>query len=259
MISEQAIRSCLKHEGLNIKIFDLIDSTNSEAKRMALSCDASGGMVPTLLVAKKQTAGRGRMGRRFVSDLGGIYMSLVYVTEGALSTAVSITTAAAAVVAEAIETVSGEPMKIKWVNDIYNDRGKVCGILAETVSVGEKTAVIVGIGINVGNSDFPEEIQGIASSVGVIGDKANLLIAQIADGLICCAENPDAISYMRAYRNRFMLEGKTVDLIQGGEKICVGKVVGVDDCGGLLLLPDGKTDVMIVRSGEVSVREKKTN
>ncbi len=258
MISEHMIKAHLKHENLNIKIFEVIDSTNSEAKRMALSHDSQDSFTPTLLIAKKQILGRGRMGRRFVSDLGGIYMSLVYVISDPLSDAVSITTAAAAVVADAIESVVGAPMKIKWVNDIYNDHGKVAGILAEAVSVGERTAVIVGIGINTGASDFPEEIQSIASSIGDLDGRESLLIAKITDGLLTCAENPKDRSYMTSYRDRFMLAGKTVDLIVGGERTGSGKVVGVDDNGGLLLLPDGQNDPIVIQSGEVSVRESKT-
>lgn len=257
MISEHMIEAHLKHKKLNIRVFDVIDSTNSEAKRMVLSQGDQVRFNPTLLIAKEQTSGRGRMGRRFVSDLGGIYMSLVYVTEKPLSDAVSITTAAAAVIAEAIESVVGSPMKIKWVNDIYNDRGKVAGILAEAVSVGERTAVIVGIGINTGASDFPEEIQSIASSIGDLDGQENLLIAKITDGLLACAENPTDRSYMTAYRERFMLAGKTVDLIVGGERTGHGRVVGVDDNGGLLLLPNGEREIITVQSGEVSVRETK--
>ncbi|MBE6619722.1 MAG: biotin--[acetyl-CoA-carboxylase] ligase, partial [Ruminococcaceae bacterium] len=147
--------------------------------------------------------------------------------------------------------------KIKWVNDIYNDRGKVAGILAEAVSVGERTAVIVGIGINTGASDFPEEIQSIASSIGDLDGQENLLIAKITDGLLTCAENPTDRSYMTAYRERFMLAGKTVDLIVGGDKTGRGRVVGVDDNGGLLLLPNGEREIITVQSGEVSVRETK--
>ncbi len=257
MISEHMIKAHMKHKKLNIRVFDVIDSTNSEAKRMVLSQGDHVRFNPTLLIAKEQTSGRGRMGRRFVSDLDGIYMSLVYVTEKPLSDAVSITTAAAAVIAEAIESVVGAPMKIKWVNDIYNDRGKVAGILAEAVSVGERTAVIVGIGINTGASDFPEEIRSIASSIGDLNGQENLLIAKITDGLLTCAENPTDRSYMTAYRERFMLAGKAVDLIVGGERTGRGRVVGVDDNGGLLLLPNGEREIITVQSGEVSVRETK--
>ena len=257
MISDRSIKEHLTCENLNIKIFDIIDSTNSEAKRMILSQGDLKDFAPTLLIAKEQTLGRGRMGRRFISRLGGIYMTLVYVTAEPLSSAVSITTAAASVVARAIETVSGAPMKIKWVNDVYNSCGKVCGILAETVSVGAHIAVVVGIGINVGKAEFPEELRGIASSIGEIDGRENELVATIADGLLKCAENPKDRSYMHEYRKRFMLEGKTVDLIRGGERVGGGKVLGVDDDGGLLLLPDGQAQAVTIQSGEVSIREKK--
>ena len=257
MISEQAIRSHLKHEKLNIRIFDVIDSTNSEAKRMVRK--GADCFVPTLLVAKEQTAGRGRMGRSFVSRRdGGIFMTLLYIANAPLESAVSITTAAAAVVAQAIESVTGRDMKIKWVNDIYDGQGKVCGILAETASVGGKLAVIVGIGINTGTPDFPEELKGVASSIGELDGQEGLLIAKITDGLLTCAENPKDRSYMSAYRERFMLTDKIVDLIVGGEGRGCGRVVGVNDSGELLIIPEGQTCVTVIQSGEVSVREKKT-
>lgn len=256
MITEQAIRSTLIHNNLNILLFDVIDSTNSGAKQIAKEC--ADGFVPTLLVAKEQTAGRGRMGRRFFSRRdGGIFMTLLYPSTEPLESAVSITTAAAAVVAQAIESVTGRDMKIKWVNDIYDGQGKVSGILAETVSVGSRLAVIVGIGINTGISDFPEEIKGIASSVGELYGREGELIAKITDGLLTCAENPKDRSYMSAYRERFMLTDKIVDLMVGGEGRGCGRVVGVNDSGELLIIPEGQTCVTVIQSGEVSVREKK--
>ena len=257
MVSRQAIISHIKHEKLNIRLFDVIDSTNSEAKRIAK--ENAEGLAPTLIVAQGQTAGRGRMGRSFVSHRGdGIFMTLLYLSDEPMSDAVSITTAAAAVVAQAIESVAGRDMKIKWVNDIYDERGKVCGILAETVSVGSRLAIIVGVGINTGVPDFPEELEGIASSIGEIDGKEGILIAKITDGLLLCAENTKDRSYMQAYRERFMLAGKAVDLLQGGERTGGGRVVGVDDNGGLLILPDGQDCVTVIQSGEVSVREQKT-
>lgn len=257
MICEGLIRDRLEQKDVKIKIFDVIDSTNSEAKRMVLLNAEQGEHVRALIVAREQTLGRGRMGRDFFSRAGGIYMSLVYATDAPIGDAVSITTAAAAVVAQAIEDVSGAPMRIKWVNDIYNDKGKVSGILTEAVALGGKTAIIVGVGINIGEVDFPEELSGIASSVGEIDGKESLLIAKIADGLLRCADAPLDRSYMVEYRKRFMLDGKSVDLIRGGERVCGGVVVGVNDDGGLLLLPDKEADVITVQSGEISVREAK--
>ena len=255
MICAERLRE-LMGDIARVEVFDLIDSTNTEAKRLAPTCAASG--KPVLIVAKEQTAGRGRMGRSFLSRADkGIFMSLLYFTSDGLSSAVSVTTATAAIVAEEIEAVSGRPMKIKWVNDIYNDRGKVSGILAETLSVAPGAfAVIVGIGINLGEDDFPEELRSVASSIGDIDGKEELLISNVAKRISLHGEAPENREYMQAYRKRFMLDGETVDLIRGGERIMSGRVVGVDDDGGLLLIPDGESDVMSISSGEVSVRKK---
>lgn len=242
-----------------VTVFDLIDSTNSEAKRMAQSLAEAGELSPTLIVAREQTAGRGRMGRSFLSRADmGIFMSLLYFTKNGLESAVSVTTATAAIVAEEIESVCGEPMRIKWVNDIYNRHGKVSGILAETLPVGKDTlAVIVGIGINTGAEDFPEELRSIASSIGDISGKEEVLISEISKRILSHATDPESREYMKAYRARFMLEGETVDLLQDGERINSGRVMGVDDDGGLLLIPDGEREAIVIRSGEVSVRTKK--
>lgn len=243
----------------HVTVLDIVDSTNAYAKRTAVESAETGELSPTLIVAREQTAGRGRMGRCFLSRADrGIFMSLLYFTQGGLESAVSVTTATAAIVAEEIELVCGEPMRIKWVNDIYNRHGKVSGILAETLPVGKDTfAVIVGIGINIGEDDFPEELRSIASSIGDISGKEEVLISKISKRILSHATDPKNREYMKAYRARFMLEGETVDLLQNGERIGSGRVIGVDDDGGLLLIPDGEREAIVIRSGEVSVRTKK--
>ncbi len=257
MLNSERLTS-LMGDTAQVMVFDLIDSTNAEAKRIAQNISESNSRMPRLLVAREQTSGRGRMGRSFLSRAGrGIFMSLLYFVGGGLSDAVSVTTATAAIVAEEIERVCGKPMKIKWVNDIYNDRGKVAGILAETLPVGGgKFAVIVGIGINIGEDIFPDELKNIASSIGDIEGKEDLLISEIAKRILLHASHPEGREYMAAYRKRFMLEGAEVNALQNGEIITSGRVVGVDDDGGLLLVPDGERDTVTVRSGEVSIRIK---
>ena len=247
------------NQALKVTYFDVIDSTNAEAKRQAPSLYEARDNIPRLFIARSQTVGRGRMGRSFLSRAdSGIFMSFLYFTEKPLYDAVTVTTAAAAIVAEAIESVADRPMRIKWVNDIYDDVGKVCGILAETLSLSpDLRAVIVGIGINTGELDFPEELQGIASSVGDISGREELLISRIADKLLLHAEAPENTEYMTEYRKRFMLTGERVCLMQNGEITDEGIVLGVDDRGGLLFLPDGKGETVAVHSGEISVRIKK--
>ena len=148
MLDGQKIKEIVE-ESIEVVLLDVVDSTNSLAKRRAGELAAVCDLAPRLFVAREQSAGRGRMGRRFSSRAGaGIFMSILYFTDKPLVDAVSVTTAAAAVVAEEIERLTGESMKIKWVNDIYSDKGKVCGILAETVTVqnsdgGESTFAIL--------------------------------------------------------------------------------------------------------------------
>ncbi len=252
---KEKIEERLEDQDVQVIVYETIDSTNAEAKRQAQSGALS---TPTLLVAKEQSAGRGRLGRNFLSRSGcGIYMSLLYFTGGELKDAVSVTTAAAVCVARAIERQIGGKMRIKWVNDIYNRRGKVAGILAETVRVGERYAVIVGVGINTGQEDFPEELVSIASTVGELDEMARCqVIADITDALLEHAENCADRTYMREYRDRFMLMDKAVNVIKDGETVMSGTVKGVDDEGGLLVMPLGENQPVVIRSGEVSVRIK---
>ena len=136
-----------------------------------------------------------------------------------------------------------------------DERGKVAGILAETLSVGDATAVVVGIGINTGEDDFPEEIRGIAASIGEVDEAAReRIVLKIAQSLLGHAKNPADLGYMAGYRQRFMLEGATVDLLRAGEIIAHGKVLGVSDDGGLVFLREGEDTPEIIRTGEVSVR-----
>jgi len=252
VICENDIKKKLKRENVNLKIYDCTDSTNFRAKEHAHNCNI---YEPVLFVANEQSAGRGRLGRSFLSRAGkGIYMSLLYFTEKELSEAVSVTTAAAAIVAEAIEFVTGKAMLIKWVNDIYNDRGKVCGILTESVAIEGKNAIIIGIGINTEEIEFPEELRSIASGIGDLSGMEGQLIARITDNLLCFADDPHDKSYMDFYRARFMLNEKKVVLYVGGERISTGTVLGVDDNGGLIYLPDDENKSKTVYSGEVSVR-----
>lgn len=238
-------------DGIRVIEYECIGSTNAEAKEYAARATS---FEPTVFVAREQSAGRGRLGRSFLSRRGrGIYMSLLYFTKSELSDAVSVTTRAAVVVARSIEMITGEPMRIKWVNDIYNSRGKVAGILAESLSVGDKRAVIVGVGINIGEDDFPPELASIASSIGQVSEEQRRkMIELVACGLLDVTSD----DYMCEYRKRFMLCGERVELFSAGESLGCGTVLGVSDDGGLIFLRDGKTDAEIIRTGEVSVRKK---
>ena len=238
----------------NCKIFcfDSIDSTNTEAKRYISRVS---DFTPALFIANSQTAGRGRIGRSFFCRKGcGIYMSLLYFSSAPICDIVSITTSAAVAVAVSIEKLVGREMKIKWVNDVYSSDGKVCGILVETQKLDEVTAVIVGIGINTGNCDFPPELKNIASSIGDISGKEASLVDDIVKKLLIQAQAPLDRSYMTEYRKRFAWLGADVDLLSNGETVASGKVLGIDDDGGLIFLPHGEAQAKTVTSGEISLK-----
>ena len=239
-------------DGIKLIEYDCIGSTNAEAKEYARSAES---FEPVVFIAREQTAGRGRLGRSFLSRRDrGIYLSVLTFTDGALSDAVGITTRAAVIVSRAIEEGTGNPMKIKWVNDIYNHKGKVAGILAESVSVCGRTAVIVGVGINIGDDDFQGELASVASSIGQIDECGREeLIESVVNGLIYGYE----LDYMREYRKRFMLQDERVELFSAGESMGCGTVLGVDDSGGLIFLADGEQNARIIRTGEVSVRKRR--
>lgn len=248
------IKNKLAPMGVDVVAFDVADSTNTRAKMYA--ADAA-DQTPVLFLAREQSAGRGRLGRSFISQPeGGIYMTLLYFVQGDLSGAVTVTTATAVAAASAIESVTGEKMGIKWVNDIYNDHGKVAGILVESLSVKNGYAVAVGIGINVGVTEFPLEIRDVASSLGALdADQKSQLVESICKGILDHATHPQNKEYMSQYRRRFILQGKTVDIYVSDRFALRGVVDGVDDDGGLIVSHDETKTVF--SSGEITVRSVK--
>ena len=132
LISAEGIRLFLEDPQVEIKIFDAISSTNLEARQLAVSGMAGHG---SFVVAMEQTAGRGRRGREFYSPKGsGIYLSVILEPKGTLEGSLLITTAAATAVYKAVKEVCGVKLGIKWVNDLYKDNRKICGILTEAVT-----------------------------------------------------------------------------------------------------------------------------
>lgn len=229
--------------------YRVTDSTNTVAKRKIFQ-HAS---LPFVVLAGKQTAGRGRMGRSFYSRGSGIYMSFAFKATS-LCSAVSVTTAAAVAVTKALCECCESDFQIKWVNDVYQNGKKVCGILTEAVSgVGNESFVVVGIGINIGKTRFPKELQDIAGWVNLTSTREEL-VAKITNLLNEFAKDTQDRSYMDFYREHFMLLGAHVTAISDGESIR-GRVVGVDDDGGLLLLREGDTAPTRIFSGEVTLRQ----
>lgn len=257
LISAEGIGTCLseKYKDINIVALKEIDSTNNEAKRLI----AKGSDKTTLIIAECQTAGRGRLGRSFYSpSQTGIYMTLIINTDEDISDAVSITSAAAVSVVCAIQSLTDKKPKIKWVNDIYLEDKKICGILTEAVSdfeTGSVQSIIVGIGININTSIFPDEITEVATSLGSLGITRNRLVAEITNNLLGFAENLSDKSYLDVYRKHSMVLGKEINYYKNKEKFS-GTAIAIDDKGGLVIRNDNGTE-SILNSGEITIRIKK--
>ncbi|MBQ7322784.1 MAG: biotin--[Clostridia bacterium] len=253
-LSAERIRTALDEERIAIDVYDELDSTNSEAKRRA----RAGDRRPTLILAESQSGGRGRMGRSFFSPAGaGIYMTYLWHPDAAAIDAVSVTTAASVAVLRALLTLPalhGRELGIKWVNDVYLDGKKVCGILTEAVTdpaSGRVTSVLVGIGINVLPTAFPPELADIATAIGGDVDRSTLAAAVLRE-LLNIQKDPDPYAHMACYKAYSTVIGKRVNTIRA-DAVTPGRVLDIDPTGGLVVeREDGSIEV--IHSGEVSLR-----
>lgn len=252
-LSEAGVRAALPEDAgeLAVRVYRALDSTNQEAQRLL----AAGAGCPMLILAEEQTAGRGRRGRAFYSPAGeGLYMTLALRPRAPLSEATLLTAAASVAVAEAVEALTGRACAIKWVNDVYLDGKKLCGILTEASGSFEMDAVssaCVGIGVNVRNRAFPEELAATACSLLPSEVSRNRLAAQIAGHLLHYSRRLAEREYMAGYRARSMVLGREVCYARDGREVRA-LAEAIDDDGALIVrLPDGKTDAL--RAGEVKL------
>lgn len=242
-----------------------VDSTNAYLKARALTNTAREWDV---VIAREQTAGRGRLGRSFFSPGTGLYMSVLIKPSASknASAAPKLLTAAAAVAAaravdKLIASRGGDrSAQIKWVNDIYVDGKKVSGILAEGVIKGDSLdSVVLGIGVNVfaPTDGFPKDIEDKASYLlscvkdrdAVLSELALAFLNEISS--IC--ERLDARQYLDEYRSRSCLIGKLVEFERLGERI-IARVVGIDDEAALVVELEGGGRLSLF-AGEVSVKQ----
>lgn len=238
--------------------YETIDSTNTEAKRLLQGDDMFLGnfSVPCVITAKGQTAGRGRQGKSFYSpESTGLYMSIVDEFPADEKVAALITIRASMAVAEAIFKCTGIRVGIKWVNDLYISKRKICGILAESVIAHGKHYVIIGVGVNISTENFPTEISGIAGSLGVKAASAQKIIdelcMQIAENILSIKKG--AYSDMEMYREHSVVLRKEVEYEKNGSLYC-GTAVEITEMGGLAVeLSDGTKDIL--QSGEISLKK----
>lgn len=249
---------CLCRE---VVCFEELDSTNTRAKQLA-EADAGEGL---LVMAERQTAGKGRRGRGWESRAGeNVYMTLLLRPSLSPLRMPGITLLAALAVAHGIYQVCGAKAEIKWPNDVVLGGKKICGILTEMSS--EENFIhylVVGIGINVNGQEFPEELKG----------KATSLFLELGRPVERCSLAAQVVSELCGYYERFQREGDLsfvveeynqalankdqqvrvyYDMVESASVPEEGIARGIDSEGALLVEIDGSLKRII--SGEVSVR-----
>ena len=254
--SPEAIRRAGRvSEAYRIEVHPVLASTNLTARALAESGAPSG----TVVFADEQTAGRGRLGRTFYSPRGeSIYLSLLLRPRFPVDRASSVTTYAAVAVARAIGRVTSLRPALKWVNDVWIGDGKVCGILAESAltTAGDRFRyVVLGIGINVNQAAFPEDLRGIATSLrleaGEEVDRSRLAAALLSE-LEPLLSGDAPTGHMDEYRRRNLVLGRTLTVLAGDRsETATGKAIEDD---GTLVVTRADGSEARISAGEVSIR-----
>ena len=242
-----------------VTAYSEVSSTNTLLKTMA----AEGASAGTVIVADRQTGGRGRLGRSFLSPGGvGVYLSALIRPDCAPTELMHLTCAVAVAMCDAVENAFGFRPGIKWTNDLVLGNRKLGGILTElglNPKTGRVDYAVLGIGINCGqlDADFDESIRDIATSVRMVTGREpdrELLIAEMVKAL----ENMDRellsspAAMLERYRLNCITLGQDVSILRG-DGVRHARALDIDAEGGLIVRYDsGETGT--VTSGEVSVR-----
>lgn len=235
--------------------FESLPSTNLEAARRA-NQDAAEGLC---VVAGEQTAGRGRLQRYWISPKNaGLYCSIILRPEFPQSLWPLITLMAAVAVHEALKKACALETDIKWPNDILATNKKVCGILAETIETPTGRAIVLGIGINLAKSSFPEDLKAEATSVeDVTGHKpqSEIVLTALIESLAMYYEmlkNPagsEAILREWCARSSYA-DGKQIRVVESNESF-IGTTCGLEP-DGALRVETLAGEIRVVRAGDVT-------
>ena len=261
ILSAQSIVRFLPAElPLRLDVRREVDSTNLIAKRLGAAGEPEGAVI----VAEAQTAGRGRLGRSFLSPAGtGVYITLLLRPRLTANDSLWLTTAAAVAVAGAIEAVTDADAKIKWVNDVYVNDLKVCGILTEAAMDLESGCLeyaVVGIGINVRPplGGFPEELRDIAGAIlpadNADADARSRLTAEVLARFWAFYQALPEHPFHAEYCRRSWVVGRDVNVLRGNSSR-PAHVQGIDEaCRLLVEYEDGSQEAL--STGEVSIRRR---
>jgi len=258
VLSEDGIRHHLKSENISLLVLPEVGSTNTLLKELA----GKGAPEGTAVIAGRQTAGRGRLGRSFYSPSAtGLYMSFLLRPNLPAAEAGLLTACAAASAAEAIDEIAGVTTGIKWVNDLFLNGKKICGILTEgsvDCENGLLNYAVVGIGINITPPEegYPEELREI---VGTIYPDSNAptcrcrLAAAILDRFMGYYASLREVPFYSVYREKSLALGQEVRLLAPAGEPEKALVLDIGrDFSLQCRMEDGS--MRKVSSGEISLR-----
>lgn len=254
LLEEAAIAESSQGEHWPVSIHDSIDSTNAQALRAI----GEGQAAPFLVLAERQTAGRGRRGRQWVSPFAeNLYYSLVLRIEGGMRQLEGLSLVVGLAVLRTLQSFGVADAGLKWPNDVLVNNQKIAGILLELVGdPADVCHVVLGIGINV-NMQVASEVDQLWTSVrretGVSIDR-NLMVARLNHNLQIDLERHrrDGFSAFQAqWEQAHLWQGRAVSLIAGVNRID-GVVLGIDGQGALRLEIDGEEKSF--SGGELSLR-----
>jgi BirA family biotin operon repressor/biotin-[acetyl-CoA-carboxylase] ligase len=243
--------------GTHIHLFDEVESTQTEAHRLVSGGSGHG----TLVIAERQTSGRGRMGRPWHSPAGiGIYMSLVITPEITLPFSPQITLLTAVALCRTIRKNYQIDIGIKWPNDLLINGRKVSGILVESSGEDERIRYMVigiGIGCNMAAEDYPEELKGIATSLcmetGKIIDRTALIASflQQFEELYHLYMNSGFAPIRTLWESLSVSLHKPIRVLTGGKWI-EGMALGINEMGALIVRQTNG-ELSYVYSGETNI------
>ncbi len=241
--------------GVAVEVVEETGSTNADLLARATALDA-----PLLLVARNQTAGRGRAGRSWLSSsAGSLTFSLAWRFEGGVGRLAGLPLAIGVALAETLDKL-GVQVGLKWPNDVLRDGDKLAGILIETQNApGGGVWTVIGIGLNLLMPDETEALLGrsIASLPWLARMDRNELMAALLDGLAGALrefEHAGFGAFSARWNRRHAWQGQTVVILDAGKTLHEGAAAGVDDTGRLLL--DTREGRITVLAGDVSLRVK---
>jgi BirA family biotin operon repressor/biotin-[acetyl-CoA-carboxylase] ligase len=226
--------------------YESLPSTNTELARMASEGAAEGVAV----LADEQTAGRGRLQRTWSSPKGaGLYFSILLRPRIPVDRWPLITFMAALAVGDALQEATGLRTDIKWPNDLLSGERKICGILSEAIETPAGRAVIVGIGINLTPSAFPEATS-VAEATGVKPDREAILAALLSALTRWYSLLNEREKIVAAWSSRSSYATGRLVQVNNGDELWRGTTCGVEP-DGALRLRTVSGEIKVLRAGDV--------